>query len=78
MVPHYLNTVQNLDYVGPIPEVSYYRTNEMSEGDRREFHAWYDNQKSAVFENRRNLESYCQNDFRVLSKRVEYIGVSLC
>ena len=29
--PHHFNTKENLDYVRPIPDVSYYRANEMSE-----------------------------------------------
>jgi len=28
--PHYFNTEKNLDYVGPIPDVSYYGVNEMN------------------------------------------------
>jgi len=35
--PHFFNTEENLDYVGPIPDVSYYGMNEMSEAERREF-----------------------------------------
>jgi len=32
--PHYFNTEENLDYVGPIPDFSYYGVNEMSEAER--------------------------------------------
>jgi hypothetical protein len=32
--PHYFNTEENLDYVGPIPDMSYYGANDMSEGER--------------------------------------------
>ena len=35
--PHYFNTEENLDYVGPIPNDSYYGANEMSESERRDF-----------------------------------------
>jgi hypothetical protein len=47
-----------------------YGAKEMSESERREFLSWYDNQKSAVafFDNKRNLETYGQNDFTVLIK----------
>jgi len=31
--PHYFNTEENLDYVGPIPDALYYGANEMSEVD---------------------------------------------
>ena len=66
--PHYFNTEENLDYVGPIPDASYYGANEMSESERRDFFAWYESQKKkgAVFDNRRVLETYCQDDVTVL------------
>ena len=37
----------------------------MSEGERREFLAWYNEQKFKVFDNRHVLE-YCQDDVTVL------------
>ena len=37
MEPHYFNTEENLDYVGPISVASYYGVNEMSESERRDF-----------------------------------------
>jgi hypothetical protein len=44
----------------------YYGTDDMSEGERNEFVAWYASQKGAVFDNRRVLEEYCQADVTVL------------
>jgi len=35
--PHLFNTEENLYYIGPIPDVSYYSVNEMGEGERNEF-----------------------------------------
>jgi len=35
--PHYFNTEENLKYVGPIPDASYYGVNEMSVGEERFF-----------------------------------------
>ena len=64
--PHYFNTEENLDYVGPIAGVSSYGANEMSESERKEFLAWYEGHKAKVFDNRRVLETYCQNDVTVL------------
>jgi hypothetical protein len=55
VVPHYFNTEVNLDYVGPISDISYYGVDEMSGGDWKEFHAWYESQKSELFDNRRVL-----------------------
>jgi len=64
--PHYFNTKANLVYVGPIPDIEYYGADEMAEGDRREFMAWYDEQKVKVFDYRHMLEQYCQDDVTVL------------
>jgi len=51
----------NLDYVGPIPDIEYAVADEMSEGERREFMACYNEQKVKVFDNRHVLEQYCQD-----------------
>jgi G:T-mismatch repair DNA endonuclease (very short patch repair protein) len=64
--PHYFNTEENLDYVGPIPDISYYGANDMGESERAEFLAWYEGQRDRVFDNRFVLESYCQDDVTVL------------
>ena len=32
--PHYFNSEENLDYVGPIPDASYYGANVMSKSER--------------------------------------------
>jgi len=64
--PHYFNTKANLDHVGPIPDIKYYGADKMSEGERREFMAWYNKEKVKVFDNRHVLEQYCQDDVTVL------------
>ena len=38
----------------------------MSESERKEFLAWYEGQKAKVFDNRRVLETYSQDDVTVL------------
>ena len=63
---HYFNTEENLDYVGPIPDISYYGANENREEEKREFLVWYDSQRSEIFDNRHVLETYCQDDVTVL------------
>jgi len=64
--PHLFNMKANLDYVGPIPDIKYYDADAMSEGERREFMAWYNEQKVKIFDNRHMLEQYCQEDVTVL------------
>jgi len=56
----------NLNYVVPIPDVSYYGVNEMGEEERSEFLAWYESQKSELLDNRRVHEKYCQDHVTVL------------
>ena len=64
--PHYFNTEENLNYVGHIPDISYYGVDEMREDGRKEFLVWYESQKSETFDNRHALESYCQDEVTVL------------
>jgi len=59
--PHYFNK-DNLDYVSPMSDISYYGVDEMSGGESIEFLAWYERQKFEPFDNRRVLELYCQDD----------------
>jgi hypothetical protein len=35
--PHLFNTVQNMNYVSPTPDVSYYDIGQMHESERKEF-----------------------------------------
>ena len=64
--PHYFNTKENLDYVGPMPDTAYFGADEMKELERREFLTWDDERKDEVFDNRRVLEQFCQDDVTVL------------
>jgi hypothetical protein len=64
--PHYFNTKENLDYVGSIPDIQYFGADEMSEGERKDFLSWYNEQKYKVFDFRSVLKEYCQDDVTVL------------
>jgi len=46
-----------MNYVGEIPDVSYYGADAMSMKERAEFLAWYEGQRSTVFDNRNILEA---------------------
>ena len=76
--PHYFNTVENLNYVGPISDISYYGGNEMREEERREFVDWYESQTTENFDNIRVLETYFQDEVTVLSRPVVCLGASSC
>ena len=45
----------------------------MSAGERAEFLAWYDTQRSVLFDNRRVLETYCQDEVTVLKQACRVI-----
>jgi hypothetical protein len=64
--PHYFNTAENLGYVGPMPSKEFFGHDEMGESERRDFLSWYEDKKDVVFDNRRVLEEYCQDDVTVL------------
>jgi len=53
--PHYFKTEENLDYIGPHPDVWYYGVDEMGKGERSELLEWYEKQEPP-FDNRRVLE----------------------
>ena len=63
---HYFNTKANLDYMGPIPNTSYFGEDEMNHSERSEFMTWYESQKDEVLDNKSILEQYCQDDVTVL------------
>jgi hypothetical protein len=65
--PHLFNTAENMDYVGPAPDVSYCAVDQMHESERKEFLQWYETvAKNQVFDNRRMLENYCLAGVTVL------------
>ena len=66
LYPHSFNTKENLNYVGPIPDDSYYGADKMSDVQRTDFLEWNESQMSVTFDNRRVLESYFQDDVIVL------------
>jgi len=69
--PHFFNTKENLNYLGPIPDMSQFGVDEMGESERKEFLAWYEVQKDKVFDNRHVFEQYCQDDVTVLRQACE-------
>ena len=50
--PHYFNTNKNLNYVGPIPDVSYYGVDEVGLSEGGEFITWYEGQRNRVLYNK--------------------------
>jgi hypothetical protein len=48
--PHYFNTKENLNYIGPIPDITCYGADQMSTAERTEFLEWYEGQKAEIFD----------------------------
>ena len=46
----------------PVPEVKYFGADEMIHSQTSEFMTWYDRQKDDLFDNRRFLEQYYQDE----------------
>ena len=53
--PHFFNTAENLDYVGPYPEPRFYGAQYMSSDERAQFVEWYEEQKDKIFCNNQEL-----------------------
>lgn len=66
--PHYFNTLENTNYVGPLPDASYYSPDTMKEPERATFLAWYEEHKHDEFNMCRDLESYCVSDVDILMR----------
>lgn len=66
--PHYFNTDENVDYVGPIPAIEYYGVDSMKDSDRTDFLSWYmlETQSNRVFNNKETLIGYCRQDVNIL------------
>ena len=68
--PHYFNTPKNQDYVGPIPDINYYGSDQMMHDDRKKFLKWHQDRidENYVFDFRKELEDYCRSDVAILRR----------
>ena len=68
--PHFFNTQDHQDYVGPIPAHDYYDPQGMSPARKAEFEAWHAERRAEHYEFhfQEELLSYCQSDVRLLKE----------
>jgi hypothetical protein len=68
--PHFFNTLENENYVGPLPDKKYYGVETMKEGARKEFLKWYSQKKTEnyVFDFKKELYDYCFSDVDILRR----------
>ena len=69
--PHLFNSLENYNYVGPIPEKRFFdmSANAKSQTDFDEFNKWYSEQ-SGEWNFKTELKKYCINDVEVLAEIV--------
>ena len=68
--PHYFNTEQNKNYVGPMPPKSDFSPNSMKTKDRSNFLKWYQDKVDLkyVWDNAKELKEYCISDVDILRR----------
>ena len=68
--PHFFNTQDNQDYIGPIPAQDYYDPQGMSPARKDEFCKWHAERRAENYEFnfQEELLSYCQSDVRLLKE----------
>ena len=68
--PHFFNTQDHQDYIGPIPAQDYYDPQGMSPARKAEFEAWHAERRAEHYEFNfsEELLSYCQSDVRLLKE----------
>jgi len=66
--PHLFNSVENYNYIGPIPDKKYFDISfsVKDESELQTFNDWYDEQQGLVWNFQDELLKYCQNDVLVL------------
>ena len=68
--PHFFNTQDHQDYIGPIPAQDYYDPQGMSPARKEEFMQWHAERRAENYEFhfQEELLSYCQSDVRLLKE----------
>ena len=66
--PHFFNTEDNQNYVGPYPEAKMYGMDAMSSRDRDLFEAWHVARTSETFDFSKEMLDYCWSDVDILRR----------
>lgn len=68
--PHAFNTAENLDYVGPLPDIKFFWPDNLKCEDREKLLKWHavEVNKNIIFNNRVELLKYCIEDVTILRK----------
>jgi hypothetical protein len=66
--PHFFNTAENQNYVGPNPAAHYYNPDDMSVANRKDFFSWYAQQLGKIFNFRQEFLNYTISDVDILRR----------
>jgi hypothetical protein len=64
--PHKFNTSKNWDYIGPLPDISFYSPDTMAPAVREKFITWYAAQEGKIFNFQKEMYDYCREDVNIL------------
>ncbi|KAJ8962384.1 hypothetical protein NQ318_018368 [Aromia moschata] len=65
--PHLFNTIDNSNYVGPLPPLEFYSPDNIKPEERDKFLEWYEAHKQDEFNMQRDLVEYCISDVEILT-----------
>uniref|UniRef100_A0ABD2VUC9 DNA-directed DNA polymerase n=1 Tax=Trichogramma kaykai TaxID=54128 RepID=A0ABD2VUC9_9HYME len=65
---HFFNTLENKEYIGPMPAASFYGLETMSTSKREKFLAWYETAREQIFDIRKEEIEYCRMDVEILRR----------
>ncbi|XP_049818063.1 uncharacterized protein LOC126264380 [Aethina tumida] len=66
--PHLFNTLENQQYVGPLPSAEFYGPNQMKPEDRHTFLNWHQEHQNDVFNFQEEIVAYCKSDVEILMR----------
>ncbi|XP_049825039.1 uncharacterized protein LOC126265968 [Aethina tumida] len=66
--PHLFNTLENQQYVCPLPSAEFYGPNQMKPEDRHTFLNWHQEHQNDVFNFQEEIVAYCKSDVEILMR----------
>lgn len=68
--PHLFNTIENQNYIGPMPAKEYYCPDSMFEKGKKQFDEWHRDQvvNNYIFDFQKELVEYCISDVDILAQ----------
>lgn len=66
--PHFFNTKEHQNYVGPYPALEDYGYNFMSSGERQKLVTWHASKSSEIFNFQEEMLKYCRSDVDILRR----------